>query len=121
MPYYLVVFIRKMNLLCFTSNVFLSNSYRTQAGSFVPIYFFRSSHQKYFFLKNGVLKNFAKFLRTLFLQDTSEQLLLFLLSSHNLLTGQQKTDLCCIKRSFQIYQLSFSNKKLIEVFVYILN
>ena len=30
-------------------------------------------------------------------------------------------DLCYIKSSFQIYQLSFLNKKLIEVFVYILN
>ena len=34
---------------------------------------------------------------------------------------QQKINLCYIKSSFQIYQLTFSNKKLIEVFVYILN
>ena len=37
------------------------------------------------------------------------------LSSDNLLAGQQKIDLCNIKSSFQIYQLSFLNKKLIEV------
>ena len=39
---------------------------------------------------------------------------LFILSSDNSLTGQQKIDLCYIKSSFQIYQLSFLNKKLIE-------
>ena len=43
------------------------------------------------------------------------------LSSDNLLTGQQKIDLCDIKSSFQIYQLSYLNKKLIEVFAYFLN
>ena len=66
--------------------------------------------------KKVFLKLFEKFLRTPFLQNTSEQL-----SSENLLTGQQKIDLCHIKSSSQIYQLSFLNKKWIEVLVYILN
>ena len=120
MSYHLVVFIRNINSLCFTTNVFLSNRYRTQGGSIVCIYSFRNSHQRYS-LKKCVLKNFAKFLRTPFLQNTSEQLLFSFISSDNLLTGQQKIDLCYIKSSFQICQLSFLNKKLIEVFVYILN
>ena len=62
MSYYLVVFIRKINSLSFTINVFLSNSYRTQRGSFIRIYSFGNSHQRYP-LKKGVLKNFTKFLR----------------------------------------------------------
>ena len=37
------------------------------------------------------------------------------------MSSLQKIDLCCIKSSYQIYQLSLLNKKLIEVFVYILN
>ena len=44
-----------------------------------------------------------------------------ILISDNLLTGHHKIDLCFIKSSFQIYQFSFLNKRLIEVFVYILN
>ena len=118
MSYYLVVFIRKTNSLCFTTNVFLSNSYRTLAGSFVCTYSFGSSHQRYS-LKECVLKNFAKFLRTTFLRNISEQLLLSFIKFRYLLTGQQKIDLCYLKSSFQIYQLSFLNKKLIEAFVYI--
>ena len=75
MSYYLVVFIRKINSLCFTTNVFLSNSYRIQEGSFVCIYSFRSHRQRYS-LKKDVVKNFAKFLKTPFLHNVSEQLLL---------------------------------------------
>ena len=71
MTFYFAVFTRKINSLCFPTNVFLSNSYRT-GGSFVCIYSSRSSHQRYS-LKKCVLK-IAKFLRTFFLQNTSEQL-----------------------------------------------
>ena len=96
MSYYLVVFIRKINLSWFT-NFFLSNSYRTQGGrvrgSFVCIYFFKSNHQRHS-LKKDVLNNFPKFLRTSFLQTTSEELLLF----DNLLTGQHIIDLCGVRR-----------------------
>ena len=57
-----------------------------------------------------------------FLQNTSEQHLLFsFIKLRYLLTGQQKIDLRYIKSSFQVYQLSLLNKKLIEVFVYFLN
>ena len=96
MSYYLVVFIRKINLSWFT-NFFLSNSYRTQGGrvrgSFVCIYFFKSNHQRHS-LKKDVLNNFPKFLRTSFLQTTSEELLLF----DNLLTGQHIIDLCGVRK-----------------------
>ena len=92
----------------------------TEGGSFVYIYSFRSSHQKYS-LKKGVPKNSVKFLRTPFLQKTPKNCFFLLLSSDNLLTDQEKIDLCDIRSLFQIYQLSFLNKKLIEVFVYILN
>ena len=119
MSCYLVVFIRKINSLCFTT-VFLSNSYRTQEGSFICFYSFRSSHERYS-LKKGIIKNFAEFLRTFFLSNTFKQLILSFWSSDNLLTVLQKIDLCYIKSSFQIYQLNFWNKKLTEVFVYILN
>ena len=120
MSYYLVVFIRKINSLCFTTNVFLSKSYRTQEGSFVYIYSFRRSHQRYS-LKKGVLKNFAKFLRTSFYRTPPNNCFFLLLSSDNFLTGPQKIDLCYIKSSFQIYELIFLNKYLIEVFLYISN
>ena len=101
MSYYLVVFIRKINLSWFT-NFFLSNSYRTQGGrvrgSFVCIYFFKSNHQRHS-LKKDVLNNFPKFLRTSFLQTTSKELLLFdNLLSDNLLTGQHIIDLCGVRK-----------------------
>ena len=68
------------------------------------------------FLK--ILQNIKKHL---FYRASPNNCFFLLLSSDNLLTGQQKIDLCYIKSSFQIYQLSFLNKKLTEVFVYILN
>ena len=36
------------------------------------------------------------------------------LSSDNLLTGEQKIDLCYIKSSFQIYQPIFLNQRLVH-------
>ena len=101
MSYYLVVFIRKINLSWFT-NFFLSKSYRTQGGrvrgSFACIYFFKSNHQRHS-LKKDVLNNFPKFLRTSFLQTTSKELLLFdNLLSDNLLTGQHIIDLCGVRK-----------------------
>ena len=105
--YYLVVLIRKINSLCFTTNVFLSNSYRTQGCSFVCIYYFRSSQQSYSFFEKNVLKNFAKFLRTPFYITRPSNCFFLLLSSDNLITGQQKIDFCYIKTSFQIYDISF--------------
>ena len=71
----------------------------------------RGAASSAFTLSEAATRGIAKFLRAPFLQNTSEQLL----------AGQQKIDLCYIKSSFQIYQVSFLNKKLIEVFVYILN
>ena len=50
-------------------------------GSFVSIYSFRSIRQRYS-LKKVVLKNFAKFLRTPFLQNASEQLLLSFIETY---------------------------------------
>ena len=59
--------------------------------------------------------------KTPLLQNIPGKLLLSFIKLDNLLTGQQKIDLCLIKSSFQIYQLSFLNKKVIEGFAYILN
>ena len=108
MSYYLIVIIRKINSLCFTTNVFLSNICRAQGDSLLCIYSFRSSHQRYS-LKKGVLKNFLKFLRTFFYRTPPNNCFFLLLSPDNLLTGQKKIDLCYIKSSFQIYQFSFLN------------
>ena len=120
MSYYLVVFIRKINSLCFTPKVFLSNSYRTKGGSFVCIYSVRSSHHRYS-LKKDVLKNFAKFLRTPFLQNTSKQLFLSFIKFRWFINRSAKDWYVLHKSSFQIYQLNFLNEKLVEVFAYILN
>ena len=45
-------------------------------------------------LKKGVLKNFEKFPRKLFLQKIPNNCFFLLLNSDNLLTSQQKIDLC---------------------------
>ena len=71
--------------------------------------------------KKVSLKILQNFCENLFYRTPPNNCFFLLLSLDNLLTGQQKIDLCYIKSSFQIYQLSFLNKKLIEVFVYILN
>ena len=111
MSYYLVVFIRRINSLCFTTNVFLSNSYRTQ-GAASSAFALSDAAIRGILWKEGFIKVLKISKNTFFTQY---------LSSDNLLTGQQMIDLCWIKSSFQIYQLSFLNKKLIEAFAYILN
>ena len=98
MSYYLVAFIRKINSLYFTTNAFLPNSYGTRGSTFVYIYSFRSSYQRYS-LKKGVFKNFAKFLRTPFLQNIELFKTRVIKSGELLSTFQkkQKNEFICVK------------------------
>ena len=71
MSYYLVVFIRKINSLCFTTNVFLSKNYKTLGQLRLHLLFQKQPPEVFFekrrssrpkvFCKKCVLKNFAKF------------------------------------------------------------
>ena len=81
MSYYLVVSVRKVNSLCFTTNVFLSNSYRTQ-GAALSAFTLSGVSARGILWKKVVLKNLAKFLRTPFLQNASEQLLLSFIETY---------------------------------------
>ena len=97
---------------------FPSQQLQNKGASFVCIYSFRSSHQRCSF-KKGVLKNFAKFLRTRFLQTTSEQLLLSFIKFRSFINKSEKDWFMLHKKFIPNYQLSFLNKKLTEVFFYI--
>ena len=117
MSYYLVVFIRKINSLCFTT----AFQQQQNTGGQLHLHLLFQKQPPEVFFEKGVLRNFEKFLRTPFYRAPPNNCFFLLLNSDNLLTGQQKIDLCYIKKSFQIYELSLLNKKLIEVFFYILN